>query len=90
MRRDFSLILKKGIRYADVKEAVDSVHIPELVRIEPFDRLESGASDESRYALAISVIYQSPDRTLTDDEVENFDKAIVDSLKRRLGAELRQ
>ncbi len=35
-------------------------------------------------------MYQSPDRTLTDDEVENFDKQILDSLKRRLGAELRQ
>ena len=27
---------------------------------------------------------------LTDEEVENFDKAILNSLKQRLGAELRQ
>ena len=90
IRRDFSLFVNKGIRYADIEQAVRDVKIPELVRVEPFDRLESGPFSESKYALAISLTYQSPDRTLTDDEVENFDKHILDSLKQRLGAELRQ
>jgi phenylalanyl-tRNA synthetase beta chain len=66
------------------------VRIPELVLIEPFDRLEVGPFAESKYALAISLTYQSPDRTLTDDEVERYNEAILNSLKQRLGAELRQ
>ncbi len=90
IRRDFSLILNKDTRYADVERAVRQVNIPELARIEPFDRLEAGSFSDTKYALAISMTYQSADRTLTDDEVENFDKAILDSLKQRLGAELRQ
>jgi len=90
IRRDFSLILDKGTRYADVERAVREVNIRELVRMEPFDRLEVGPFPESKYALAISLMYQSPDRTLTDEEVETFDKAILNSLKQRLGAELRQ
>ena len=44
----------------------------------------------SKYALAISLTYQSPERTLTDEEVEGYDKQILESLKQRLGAELRQ
>ncbi len=90
IRRDLSLLLTKDTRYEDVERAVQGVKIPELVRIEPFDRLETGQFGESKYALAISLTYQSSERTLTDDEVENFDKAILDSLKQRLGAELRQ
>ena len=90
IRRDFSLILNKGTRYADVEQAVRKVGIQELVRIEPFDRMETGPFDSSKYALAISMMYQSPERTLTDDEVEHFGKQILDSLKQRLGAELRQ
>jgi phenylalanyl-tRNA synthetase beta chain len=90
IRRDFSLLLSKGIQYSDVEKAVWSVNVPELVRIEPFDRLEAGPFDGSKYALAISLTYQSSDRTLTDDEVETFDKAILNSLKQRLGADLRQ
>ena len=90
IRRDFSLLVNKGIRYADIEQAVRDVKIPELVRVEPFDRLESGSFSESKYALAISLTYRSPDRTLTDDEVENFDRRILNSLKQRLDAELRQ
>jgi phenylalanyl-tRNA synthetase beta chain len=90
IRRDFSLILNKGTRYADVERAIQNVRVPELVRIEPFDRLEVGPFAESKYALAISLTYQSSERTLTDDEVENFDKTILNSLKQRLDAELRQ
>jgi phenylalanyl-tRNA synthetase beta chain len=90
IRRDFSLLLSKSTRYVDVEHAVRSVEIPELVRIEPFDRLETGPFADSKYALAISVTYQSSERTLTDHEVDNFDKAILNSLRQRLGAELRQ
>jgi phenylalanyl-tRNA synthetase beta chain len=90
IRRDFSLVLNKGTRYADVEETVRSVKIPELVQIEPFDRMENGPFAESKYALAISLTYQSLERTLTDEEVENFDKTVLNSLKQRLGAELRQ
>jgi phenylalanyl-tRNA synthetase beta chain len=90
IRRDFSLLLNESILYGEVEESIRTVGIPELVRIEPFDRLEKGPFPESKYALAISLTYRSSERTLTDDEVESFDKAILNSLKQRLGAELRQ
>lgn len=88
IRRDLSLLLDKRAGYGDVRAAVLGLKIPELIRVEPFDRLETGALPESKYALAISLTYQSPERTLTDDEVEDFDRRILDALK-RLGAELR-
>jgi phenylalanyl-tRNA synthetase beta chain len=90
IRRDLSLLLSKTIRYSNVEEAIRTVGIPELVRVEPFDRMETGPFDESRYALAISLMFVSPERTLTDDEVDTFSKAILNSLRQRLGAELRQ
>jgi phenylalanyl-tRNA synthetase beta chain len=83
------LLLVKGTRYADVHASVVGLKIPELVRVEPFDRLEGGSVPESKYALAISLTYQSTERTLTDEEVDAFDKQVLDSLKQRLGAELR-
>ena len=90
IRRDFSLLVNKGTRYADVERAVLEVHIPELARLEPFDLLETGSFPESKYALAISVTYQAPERTLTDQEVDDFDKRILAALRQRLSAELRQ
>jgi phenylalanyl-tRNA synthetase beta chain len=90
IKRDLSLLLNKTTRYGEVERAVRMPDIPELVRVEPFDRLESGPFPQSKYALAISLMYQSPERTLTDEEVESFDKRILDSLHKELGAELRQ
>ena len=90
IRRDLSLVLDKGSWYGNVRDSILALKIPELVRIEPFDRMETGPFPESKYALAISLTYQSAERTLTDDEVENFDKTILDALKERLGVELRR
>jgi phenylalanyl-tRNA synthetase beta chain len=90
IRRDFSLLLSKGTRYADVERVIRSQNVPELAAVEPFDRLDIGPFPESKYALAISLKYQSLDRTLTDEEVERFDAIILNSLKQHLNAELRQ
>jgi hypothetical protein len=59
-------------------------------RVEPFDRLESGPFPETRYSLSVTVVYQSSERTLTDSEVDDFDKKILKHLEERLGAQLRK
>src|SRR5262249_6529401 len=79
IRRDLSLLVEKGTRYAHVEHAVVGLGIPELKKVEPFDRLESGSFPATKYALAISLTYQSPERTLTDEEVERYDKQILES-----------
>lgn len=88
IRRDFSLILDKKIRFSDVVRAIRSAGIQELVGIVPFDRLEEGPFPESSYGLAVALEYQSADRTLTDVEVEEYDQRVLSSL-RSIGAKLR-
>src|SRR6185436_17109395 len=90
VRRDFSLLLNRGTQYGAVQRTIANTGISELVRVEPFDRMESGAFPESKYSLSISVTYQSTERTLTDVEVESFDRKILQALEERLGAELRK
>jgi phenylalanyl-tRNA synthetase beta chain len=90
IRRDFSFLLDKGTQYAAVQRMIANVGIPELTDIEPFDRMESGQFADTQYSLSLSVIYQSTDRTLTDTEVEGFDRRILDVLEQRLGAQLRK
>ena len=90
IRRDLSLLLDRTTKYADVLETVERSEIPELVRVEPFDRLEKGPFPESKYSLSISLIYQSNERTLTDAEIEGFDQRILRLLKENIGAQLRE
>jgi phenylalanyl-tRNA synthetase beta chain len=90
VKRDFSLLFDKGTQYATVHRTIADTGISEVIRIEPFDRMDSGPFPETKYSLSISVVYQSADRTLTDVEVEGFDKRILQSLEERLGAQLRK
>src|SRR5262249_29369914 len=90
VRRDFSLLLDKGTQYGAVHQMILEVGVPELVRVDPFDRMEEGAFPAGKYSLAVSVLYQSTERTLTDAEVEAFDQKILQALEQRLGAQLRR
>jgi phenylalanyl-tRNA synthetase beta chain len=89
IRRDFSLVLDRTTAFGDIKAAIESAGIPELVRVDPFDRMETGPFAESKYSLAISIVYQAPDRTLTDEEVDKFDQHILQLIGQQLGAQLR-
>jgi phenylalanyl-tRNA synthetase beta chain len=90
IRRDFSLLLDKGTQYAAVQRTITDAGISELLRVEPFDRLESGPFPETKYSLSVSLVYQSNERTLTDSEVDEFDKKVLKNLEKRLGAQLRK
>lgn len=88
VRRDFSLLVDRKVRFSDVEAAVNAAGIDELVAIVPFDRLESGPFPESCYSLAIGVEYQAPERTLTDEEIEEYDRRVLSGLE-AIGARLR-
>jgi phenylalanyl-tRNA synthetase beta chain len=78
IRRDLSLLVDRGVHYGEIHKAIPKIR--ELVRVEPFDRMESGPFPESKYSLSISLFYQSNERTLTDAEVEGFDAAVLAAL----------
>jgi phenylalanyl-tRNA synthetase beta chain len=62
----------------------------ELVRsARVFDVYEGDRIPAGKKSLALSVTYQAPDRTLTDDEVAKARRSILDRLRREAGAEIR-
>lgn len=89
IRRDLSLVLSRGTDYAAVVRTIDGEGIEELIEIEPFDLLEQGPFPDDRYSLAVKLVYQSSEGTLTDDQVQDFDRRIVARLETELGARLR-
>jgi phenylalanyl-tRNA synthetase beta chain len=89
IRRDLSMLVDRTVEYLRIEDTIYDAGIAELVSVEPFDRLEKGPFPESKYSISISLIYQSSERTLTDEEVDAFDRRIVDLLGSRVGAQLR-
>jgi phenylalanyl-tRNA synthetase beta chain len=88
VRRDFSLILSDNIPWQRIADAIAALNIPELVdwrAREVFRDKKLGAQD---YSLLLGVTFQASDRTLRDDELQDFQTRILDAVN-KAGARLR-
>ncbi|HEY6052418.1 MAG TPA: hypothetical protein VIU86_00730, partial [Gaiellaceae bacterium] len=61
----------------------------ELREIRVFDVYRGPQVGEGRKSVAFAVVYQSAERTLSDEDAARLRGAIVAELARRFGAELR-
>lgn len=88
--RDIALVVKDGVPAGDVERAVREAAgaLAEDVRI--FDRFVGGQVPAGHASLAFHVVYRSPDKTLTDAEVDAAHANVVKAVGDRFGATLRQ
>lgn len=81
-----------------VDETIPASHVAELIRhsganllsaLSLFDVYRSEQIGKGKKSLAYQLVYQHPERTLTDDEVAKLRQRIVRRLEQELGAQLR-
>jgi phenylalanyl-tRNA synthetase beta chain len=89
VERDFSLLLADGTAFADVVSAIRSLSIPELASVEALDLFRGKKVPGGKYSLLVRVTFQSREATLTDAQTSDFSSRIVDTLEKKLGAQLR-
>ncbi len=87
MVRDIALVLDAGIAHRQVADIIGG--FPLVVDIAVFDVYSGEQVPSGKKSLAYSITFQSPDHTLTDDEVNKLQKRILDKLSAELGATLR-
>lgn len=88
VRRDFSLVLDKGVTWKQVDEALTALRIPELIdwRVrEVFNDPRLGANE---YSLLLGTTFQAPDRTFKEEELQKFHAQVVQAVG-KIGARLR-
>ncbi|OGH60884.1 MAG: phenylalanine--tRNA ligase subunit beta [Candidatus Lindowbacteria bacterium RIFCSPLOWO2_12_FULL_62_27] len=89
IRRDLSLLVRDEVTAGQVYEAIDSTKATNLSRYEVFDLYRGKGVAPGMYAIGLTFIFQSPDRTLSDDEANAARDVIYGVLRERLGAALR-
>lgn len=88
--RDLAFVVNKGVTHAAVLEAVNGFKAKKnLTSCHLFDVYEGKNIPEGKKSMAYSVLFQSPERTLTDKEVEQEINSLLAWLKQSLAAELR-
>jgi phenylalanyl-tRNA synthetase beta chain len=90
VRRDLAVLLPRDAAAARVLEAIRATAGPHLVEAGIFDRYEGRGVPEGRVSVAFRLVFQRPDRTLTDAEVSRAIERVVGMLADRFHGELRQ
>jgi len=89
VERDFSLTLPDGAAFGAVADAVRTLGIAEITRIDPMDMFRSASIGEGRYSLLLRITFQSAEATLTEAQLSEFSDRIVGALETKFGASLR-
>ncbi len=89
VRRDLAVVLARSQPAGEVLEAIRKAAGADLVSAQLFDRYEGKGIPEGRVSLAFRLVFQKPDRTLTDVEVTKVTDRVVRMLAKRFGGELR-
>ncbi len=87
--RDVSILVGDALSAETVRGTIRSAAPDTLIQVREFDRYQGKGIPEGKVSLSFRLTFQSPGRTLTDDEVSAAMTAIVTALKLIHGAEQR-
>ncbi len=89
VKRDLSLLLDNKVSMADVVAAVREAERRILGKVELFDVYEGDKLPAGKKSYAISITLQDPEKTLQDKYIDRVMAKIIETLRQKLGAELR-
>jgi phenylalanyl-tRNA synthetase beta chain len=89
VERDLAFVVDAGVRAGDIVRAAESAERSLVAKIGVFDVYQGDGLPEGSKSIAIHVILQPRDRTLTDAEIDAAMSKIVAEVSRRTGAALR-
>jgi len=87
--RDIAFILDNDILAGDVKDLIQKIGVPLVKHVQIFDMYEGEHVPEGKKSVAYNLLYQDPDKTLTDDEIEESYQKIVEAVNEKFGAYVR-
>ncbi|MDH4368011.1 MAG: phenylalanine--tRNA ligase subunit beta, partial [Dehalococcoidia bacterium] len=85
--RDIALVLDEQVTYRSVEQIIQS--FPLVKNVTLFDLYRGEQIREGKKSFAIRIVYQSPSRTLTDEEVDQTQEQMLARLHQELAATLR-
>ena len=88
VRRDFSLLVDESIAWEKIDQALATLQIPEIVEWRAREVFRDPKRTTHEYSLLLGVTFQAPDRTLREEELQNFQSQVVEAVS-RAGARLR-
>ncbi len=87
--RDISIVVDKSLPSQKVCDLIRETGSPLVDRVELYDLFEGKQFEKGKKSLTFALSFVSPDKTLTDDEVNPVFDNILSALNQQFGATLR-
>ena len=84
--RDISILVDDTTAAQSVRDTVHALAIADLASLREFDRYAGKGIPDGKVSLSLRLTFQSPDRTLTDAEVQSAMDDVLTALKEEHGA----
>ncbi|ADW70588.1 phenylalanine--tRNA ligase subunit beta [Granulicella tundricola] len=81
VERDFSFVFANSVTWGDVEGAIRSLKIAELQSLRPIEVFRDEKKWPGVYSTLMRTVFQSLDRTLTDEDVTGWWSAIISALQ---------
>jgi phenylalanyl-tRNA synthetase beta chain len=89
VRRDFSLLFPDAVAWLAIKDALNALDIPELRSFTPKEILRDSKSiPAGHFSLLLGTVFQSQERTLREEELQEFSHKVVAAME-SIGGRLR-
>ncbi|QHN02434.1 phenylalanine--tRNA ligase subunit beta [Granulicella sp. WH15] len=88
VERDFSVTFSDAVVWRQVAEAVEGLGFAELQRLLPVEVFRDAKKNPGHYSLLLRTVFQSPDRTLREEDLTAWQGAIIAALE-KLGGVMR-
>lgn len=89
VQRDLALVLDQDVPFGQVLDKVHALADRRMTGLDLFDLYQGPQVPEGKKSMALRITYQDPERTLTDEEVNELQETLLKELLPGLGARLR-
>lgn len=88
--RDMALVVDDGIKHDEIVSVIKAAAPPELENIRLFDIFTGKAVGPGKKSLGYSLTYRSNERTLTDEQANDYHNRVKAALKQHLHVDVRE
>jgi len=87
--RDLAIVVAETVKAAEIVRIVKEAAGPIAESVAIFDLYQGKQIESGKKSLAVSIVYRSSEGSLSAEQVEQRQRVVIDSLKQKLNAQIR-
>ena len=87
--RDFAFVIDKNFKVQELIEIISNVDKELIKSVKVFDVYEGANIPEDKKSIALNVVVQSLEKTLTEDDLNKINQLIISAVESKTGAKIR-